>query len=67
MVNERILLRPAEVAAALGIGRSKTYALIAGGTIPSLRIGGSLRVPAEQLRTWVAQHVTDPIEGRRIE
>ena len=41
----RLLLRPAEVAESLGIGRSKVYELISSGQLPSIRIGGSLRVP----------------------
>ncbi len=50
---DRLLLRPPEVAEALGIGRSKAYELIAAGTIPSIRIGGSVRVPVEKLRQWI--------------
>jgi excisionase family DNA binding protein len=56
---ENILLRPTEAATALGIGRSKTYELIATGVIPSIRIGGSVRVPAEALRAWVEQQTAD--------
>ena len=52
--RERLLLRPSEVAETLGIGRSKAYELIAAGTIPSIRIGASVRVPAEHLRAWIA-------------
>ncbi len=45
----RLLLRPAEVAESLGIGRSKVYELISSGRLPSIRIGGSLRVPIDKL------------------
>jgi prophage regulatory protein len=51
---DRMLLRPAEVAEALGICRTKTYDLIATGAIPSVRIGASVRVPADSLRAWIA-------------
>ncbi len=34
----RLTYRPAEVAQLLGLGRSKTLALIADGTIPSVKI-----------------------------
>jgi len=54
MTDERILLRPTEVAHALGIGRSKAYELISGGTLPSIRIGGTVRVPVNALRVWIA-------------
>jgi excisionase family DNA binding protein len=50
---ERLLLKPEEAAAALGLCRSKTYGLLADGTLPSIRVGRSVRVPAEALREWV--------------
>lgn len=52
---DRLLLKPDEVAAALGMSRSKTYELIAAGTLPSVTVGGSVRVPADALRDWVAR------------
>ena len=52
---DRILLRPAEVADALGIGRSKAYDLIAKGLLPSVRIGGLMRVSVESLERWVSE------------
>lgn len=51
---EKLLLRPTEAALVLGIGRSKCYALIAAGILPSIRLGNSIRVPADELRRWVA-------------
>jgi len=53
----RLLLRPAEVAAAIGMGRSKTYELIARGIIPSIRVDGAPRVPVEALRDWIARQL----------
>ena len=50
---ERLMLRPAEAAEALGISRSKVYELIASGQIPSIRLGGSVRVPVQALREWI--------------
>ncbi len=50
---EKLLIRPKEVAEVLGLGRTKIYELIASGIIPSVRIGRSVRVPAEELRTWI--------------
>jgi excisionase family DNA binding protein len=50
---EKLLLRPSEVADALGLGRTRIYALIGSGEIPSVKIGGSIRVPTERLREWV--------------
>jgi excisionase family DNA binding protein len=53
--TERLLLKPAEVGSITGMGKSKTYSLIAGGVIPSVRIGKSVRVPVEGLRRWIEE------------
>ena len=52
---EKLLLRPAEVGGMTGFGKSKTYALIAAGVIPSVRVGKSVRVPADRLRRWIEE------------
>jgi excisionase family DNA binding protein len=52
---QRLLLRPSEVAEMLGLGRSKTYDLIARGVIPSVKIDGAIRVPVDRLREFVGQ------------
>jgi excisionase family DNA binding protein len=54
---DRLMLRPTEAAEAIGIGRSKIYELLAGGDLPSVRIGGSIRVPVDALRAWIAQRL----------
>ena len=59
MKDAQMLLRPVEVAETLRIGRTKAYELIGAGTIPSLRIGGSVRVPADALRAWIRRQVAD--------
>lgn len=56
---DKILLTPTETAEALRIGRTKVYALIASGQLPSIRIGSAVRVPAEALREWVERLVSD--------
>jgi excisionase family DNA binding protein len=58
-VSEKLLLKPAEAGEALGISRARAYELIAAGVIPSIRIGSSIRVPAEALRAWVERQRTD--------
>jgi len=50
---EKLLLKPGEVAEMTGLGKSKTYSLLAAGVIPSVRIGRSIRVPADRLRQWI--------------
>ncbi len=52
---DQVLLRVDEVSRALGIGRSQAYALCASGRLPVVRIGRSVRVPAEALREWVRE------------
>jgi excisionase family DNA binding protein len=60
---EKLLLRPVEAAEAIGIGRSKVYELLASGELPSIRIGSSIRVPLDQLRSWIAR---PRLYGRQI-
>ena len=49
----------AEVAELLGVGRSKVYQLLSQGSVPTVRLGGSVRVPAEALRQWIGQKATE--------
>jgi excisionase family DNA binding protein len=58
METRKLLLRPSEVAELLGLGRSKTYELIAEGAIPSVRIGKCVRVPADRLRERIDELAT---------
>ena len=43
------LLKVPEVAEILRISRNVAYAAIRGGSIPSIRVGGSIRVPRSRL------------------
>ena len=55
---DRLLLRIPEAAAALGISRAKLYSMLADAhaeQLPVVRVGGSMRIPAEGLRAWVQQ------------
>ncbi len=53
-------LRIEEVAQRLGIGRSTAYRHIQAGRIPSIRIGGSVRVPERALDAWEAAATRQP-------
>ena len=55
MTDERLLLRPAEAAERLGIGRTKLYELIRSGELRSIKIGGARRVSATALTEFVAE------------
>ncbi len=50
-----LLYRPEAAAAALGIGRSKLFELIAAGHIETVQIGRSRRIPAQALEQYVAR------------
>jgi excisionase family DNA binding protein len=54
---DKLLVTPSEAAALLGVGRTRIYDLIARRIIPSVRIGRSLRVPADALQKWVAGQI----------
>lgn len=62
---DRLLLRPTEAAELIGIGRSKVYELLAAGELPSIRIGGSVRVPVDELRAWIARRIAERNEASR--
>ena len=59
---ERLLLRPTEAAEMLGISRSKIYELLAAGSLPVVRVGNSVRVPAEVLHQWLQQRLAEQRE-----
>lgn len=57
-----LFVRPSEAAAMISVGRSRIYELIASGTVPSKRIGGTLRVPTEALERLVKEAMNLPGE-----
>lgn len=63
---DKLLLKPMEAAAVIGVGRSKMYELLSTGEIPSIRPGPrSIRIPVTALKQWVEdqQHATSKCEG----
>jgi excisionase family DNA binding protein len=64
VVSERLAYRVAEAAAMVGISRSKMYELIAAGTMPTIRIGTAVRVPADALRAWIEQQTVVDMTNR---
>jgi prophage regulatory protein len=60
---DKILLKPAEAAQVLGIGRSLIYELIARREIPSVKLGRCLRVPTESLNTWLKMQENQRQDG----
>lgn len=61
---ERILMSPTEAADVLRLSRSKTYELIRIGQLPSIRIGGVLRVPVDAVRERVARELAATGNGQ---
>lgn len=56
--NERkpLLLRGPEVAIELGISRALAYRWMQNGTLPTVRVSRSVRVPHDGLLHWIAQN-----------
>lgn len=65
MSVDRLLYKPVEAAQAISVSRSKMYDLMRNGQVPSIRVGGVLRVPVEALRLWVEQQLADRTAPRR--
>ena len=53
-MSEKLVYRPAEVQAALGIRNTKFWALVKEGKLEARKIGSATVVPAESLRAFVA-------------
>ncbi len=60
-VASPLLLSIPDVAASLGLGRSKVYELIAKEGLPVVRFGRSVRVSAASLQKWVEQREQHPL------
>ena len=57
----RLLLTPEEAAKALGISRATLYPMLMRKQIPSIRIGGSRRVPVAALQQFVEDQLDAPV------
>jgi excisionase family DNA binding protein len=55
---EPLLLRAEEAQEILGLGRTKVYELIRTKELPSVKIGGSVRIPLDELKEWIRQKKT---------
>ncbi len=47
------LLKPQELAVPLGVSVPRVYQLIAAGHIPSVRVGGAIRIPRAAWEEWL--------------
>jgi excisionase family DNA binding protein len=49
------LLKPSQVMERLGVSRGRLYGWIADGTLPCVRLGRSVRIPAVDLAAWIEE------------
>jgi excisionase family DNA binding protein len=57
------LLRAADVQSQLGMSRAKVYRLMQSNILPTVRIGGSVRVPRKALFKWIQENT---LPGQRV-
>ncbi len=62
-MTDRLMLRPSEAGDAIGVSRSKAYELIASGKIPSVKVGGCVRVPVAALQAWIDRQLAERAEA----
>jgi len=60
---KKLLLRVEEAAEAIACSRSKTYQLLADGSLPSVRVGRSIRVPVAALESWINERAAVAQDG----
>ena len=56
-LSGRLLLSVTEFAQAIGCSQGKGYLMVRSGEVPSVRIGGLLRVPVDAVRAMIARDV----------
>jgi excisionase family DNA binding protein len=54
-----LLLSGAEAGKLLSISRAKVLDMAAGGQLPSIRVGGSVRIPRDRLMEWIEDNCVD--------
>jgi excisionase family DNA binding protein len=59
MQVDKLLYRVDGAAHALGLSRARLYQLIAAGKVPAIRVGGAIRLPAEQLKQWINERLEE--------
>ena len=58
-----MLLKVEAAAKLLSLGRTKTYALIASGELPVIRVGRAVRVPVAALHQWVEDRANQSLSA----
>lgn len=57
---DQLMLKPAEVARLIGVGKTQVYRLIKARELPSRRVGKSIRIPVAELKAWATSAAVDP-------
>ena len=65
MENGKEFLKPAEVGPLLGLSTGRIYQLIADGVLPSVRIGGAIRIPRAAWEAWLEEQKARALEAVR--
>jgi len=66
MQDRRVLLRAADLVPVLGFSRSRVYQLLAQGTLPSVRIGRAIWIPAAALEQWLSNQKEQALGSVRV-
>lgn len=56
-----LLLNAVEAGKLLSVSRAKVLELAARGDIPSVRVGGSVRIPRDRLTTWITDRANQAV------
>ena len=59
-IDVPLLLDATEAGKLLSISRSKVLEMASQGDIPSLRLGGSVRIPRDRLVNWIEERTKEP-------
>lgn len=65
MTDERPFRRLREVSALLGVVPFRVYQLVASGVVPSVRVGGAIRIPRAAWEQWLKSQADAALVGSR--
>jgi excisionase family DNA binding protein len=65
MEQERPFYTVSEIAEKLGVTPNRTYQMIATGELPSVRIGGGIRVPVASWEQWIKNKNDEALKNVR--
>lgn len=55
------MLRPNDLARELGLSRVRVYALIRAGVLPTVRVGGAIRIPRAAWDAWLKRRADEAL------